>query len=49
VRARFPHPKPNQPGILVMGHLDTVHPIGTLAHLPIRREGARAGDPASST
>ena len=33
------------PGILVMGHLDTVHPIGTLAKLPFRREGARAWGP----
>ena len=31
---------PNVPGILVMGHLDTVHPIGTLAKLPFRREGS---------
>ena len=28
-------PTPHAPGILVMGHLDTVHPIGTLAHLPV--------------
>ena len=39
VRASFPHPQPHQPGILVMGHMDTVHPIGTLAKLPFRREG----------
>lgn len=40
VRARFPHPMGDSaPGILVMAHLDTVHPIGTLAKLPIRREG----------
>lgn len=45
VRARFPHSTPDAPGILVMGHLDTVHPIGTLAHLPIRREGDRAWGP----
>ena len=44
VRATFPHATPNVPGILVMGHLDTVHPIGTLAKLPFRREGsARLG------
>src|SRR5947207_2922655 len=36
VRARFPHPKQDQPGILIMGHFDTVHPIGTLAKLPWR-------------
>lgn len=45
VRATFPHPTPTVPGILLMGHLDTVHPIGTLAHLPFRREGNRAGGP----
>jgi glutamate carboxypeptidase len=40
VRARFPHPMGDSaPGILVMAHLDTVHPVGTLAKLPIRREG----------
>jgi glutamate carboxypeptidase len=45
VRATFPHAAPNQPGILVMGHLDTVHPIGTLTKLPFRREGNRAWGP----
>jgi len=39
VRARFPHPKAGQPGILIAGHLDTVHPIGTLQQLPWRRAG----------
>ena len=39
VRARFPHPREREPGVLVMGHLDTVHPIGTLAVLPFRRDG----------
>ena len=42
---RFPHATPNEPGILVMGHLDTVHPIGTLRSLPFRREGNRAWGP----
>jgi glutamate carboxypeptidase len=45
VRATFPHPTPNVPGILVMGHLDTVHPIGTLGSLPFRREGNKAYGP----
>ncbi len=45
VRATFPHPTPNVPGILLMGHLDTVHPIGTLAHLSFHREGNRAWGP----
>jgi glutamate carboxypeptidase len=44
VRAALPHERPG-PGILVMGHLDTVHPIGTLAALPFRREGERAYGP----
>lgn len=45
VRGTFPHPTPDVPGILVMGHMDTVHPIGTLASLPFRREGTRAYGP----
>ena len=45
VRARFPHPRAGEPGILVMGHLDTVHPLGTLAQLPWRREGDRCYGP----
>jgi glutamate carboxypeptidase len=45
VRATFPHPAPHVPGILVMGHLDTVHPIGTLATLPFRYDGGRACGP----
>jgi glutamate carboxypeptidase len=37
----------NGPGILVIAHADTVHPIGTLADkLPIRREGDRCYGPA---
>jgi glutamate carboxypeptidase len=43
VRASFPHAAPDVPGILVMGHLDTVHPIGT--KLPYRREGNKAWGP----
>ncbi len=40
VRARFPHPDMGRvPGILIAGHMDTVHPIGTLEVLPFRREG----------
>jgi glutamate carboxypeptidase len=45
VRASFPHASRDVPGILLMGHLDTVHPIGTLAKLPFRREGNRAFGP----
>lgn len=45
VRASFSHPQMGRPGILIMGHLDTVHPIGTLAQLPWRREGGRCYGP----
>ncbi|ACA15423.1 peptidase M20 [Methylobacterium sp. 4-46] len=45
VRARFPHPRPETPGILVLGHMDTVHPVGTLEVLPWRREGGRVHGP----
>lgn len=45
VRARMPHPKAGSPGILVLGHMDTVHPIGTLKQLPFRREGGKCYGP----
>ena len=45
VRARFPHPKQGEPGILIAGHLDTVHPLGTLAKLPWRRDGDKCYGP----
>ena len=44
VRASFPHAS-SEPGILVMGHMDTVHPIGTLGTLAWRREGTRCYGP----
>jgi glutamate carboxypeptidase len=44
VRATFPHAS-NVPGILVMGHLDTVHPVGTLAKLPWRLAAGRCYGP----
>ncbi len=44
VRARFPHPKTG-PGILILAHLDTVHPIGTLQALPWRRDGGHVTGP----
>src|SRR5579875_703521 len=46
VRAQLPHERQGQPGILVLAHLDTVHPIGTLEKLPFRRDGARCTGPA---
>ena len=33
------------PGILVLSHLDTVHPKGTLAEFPYRKDGDRAYGP----
>lgn len=50
LRARLPHAgdadaDADTPGILVMGHLDTVHPVGTLARLPWRREDGRCYGP----
>ncbi len=45
LRADFPHPRRGEPGILLMSHLDTVHPVGTLAKLPFRREGGRCYGP----
>lgn len=46
VRARFPHPDGEmEGGILVLAHLDTVHPVGTLGALPFRVEGERAFGP----
>src|SRR5215213_3112240 len=45
VRARFPHPKENVPGILILGHMDTVHPVGTLEQLAWRVEGTKCYGP----
>ncbi len=45
VRARFPHPDAGKPGILVLCHLDTVHPVGTLSHLTWRVDGDRCYGP----
>jgi glutamate carboxypeptidase len=44
-RAAFPHARSGEPGILIMAHLDTVHPVGTLEKLPFRREGGRCYGP----
>ncbi|MDQ4135418.1 MAG: M20 family metallopeptidase [Pseudomonadota bacterium] len=39
-------PQTDRPGILVMSHLDTVHPLGTIDHdLPLRVEGDRLYGP----
>ncbi len=45
VRARFPHPRRDAPGVLIVGHMDTVHPIGTLQKLPWRCEDGKCYGP----
>jgi glutamate carboxypeptidase len=45
VRARFAFGHEDKPGILIVGHLDTVHPVGTLEKLPWRREENRCYGP----
>ncbi|MEK6409358.1 MAG: M20 family metallopeptidase [Acidobacteriota bacterium] len=48
LRARFdcaPDASPNDKQLLIVGHLDTVWPIGTLAARPFRVEGDRAFGP----
>ncbi|KFB08092.1 M20/M25/M40 family metallo-hydrolase [Nitratireductor basaltis] len=45
VRARFPHKDFGKPGILISGHLDTVHPVGTLEVNPWRIEGNKVYGP----
>ncbi|MCF1503585.1 M20/M25/M40 family metallo-hydrolase [Afifella sp. H1R] len=39
VRATMPHARAGEGGILLLGHLDTVHPLGTIDVLPFKREG----------
>jgi glutamate carboxypeptidase len=45
LRAMLPHPRAGEPGILVLGHMDTVHPVGTLEKLPWRLDGSRCYGP----
>lgn len=45
LRVKFPHPDQGKPGILVSGHLDTVHPVGTLAQNPWRRQDGKLYGP----
>ncbi len=45
VLATFPHANKGSPGILVAGHMDTVHPIGTLEKLPFKRDGNQCWGP----
>ncbi|HET7889384.1 MAG TPA: M20/M25/M40 family metallo-hydrolase [Bradyrhizobium sp.] len=45
VRAKFPHPRHGEAGILIAGHLDTVHPLGTIEKLAWRRDGNKCYGP----
>ena len=45
VRAHFGAGAADRPGVLVLAHLDTVHPVGTLHSLPFRLEGERCYGP----
>ena len=45
VKARFVPPGAPESGVLVMGHLDTVHPLGTLAEMPWREVGGLCHGP----
>jgi len=45
VRAKFPHANQGEPGILIAGHLDTVHPTGTIEQLTWRRDGNKCYGP----
>jgi glutamate carboxypeptidase len=45
LRAALRHPRAGEPGVLILGHMDTVHPIGTLQKLPWRRDGSRCYGP----
>ncbi|UXN05746.1 M20/M25/M40 family metallo-hydrolase [Bartonella sp. HY761] len=45
IRATFPHKNAGQPGILVSGHFDTVHPIGTLQQNPFRLQDGKLYGP----
>ena len=45
LRAQFPHQRQGEPGILILGHFDTVHPLGTVGVLPFRRDGDRCWGP----
>lgn len=44
LRASFGHARAGEPGVLVMGHMDTVHPLGTYEKM-WRREGDRCYGP----
>src|SRR4051794_1867194 len=45
IRARFAHRRQGEPGVLIAGHLDTVHPVGTIDKLSWRRDGNKCFGP----
>ncbi|MFN3613588.1 MAG: M20/M25/M40 family metallo-hydrolase, partial [Rubrimonas sp.] len=47
VRARMPHRRMGEPGVVISGHFDTVHPVGTLAMNPCRIEDGRMYGPGA--
>jgi len=48
LRIEWPHATSRSDGqILVLGHLDTVYPIGTIAKMPFRVKGGRAWGPGT--
>jgi glutamate carboxypeptidase len=48
LRIEWPHAASRSDGqILVLGHLDTVYPIGTIAKMPFRVRGGRAWGPGT--
>jgi glutamate carboxypeptidase len=46
VRARFAGARPGKP-ILLLGHVDTVWPVGTLARMPLKRAGTTLCGPGT--
>lgn len=45
LKATWPHRRAGEPGILVVGHFDTVHPLGTIGRSSWRVENGRAYGP----
>jgi glutamate carboxypeptidase len=45
LRARIEGAEPTLDPVLVLGHLDTVHPVGTLERMPFRIQGERVEGP----
>jgi glutamate carboxypeptidase len=45
--AASPHPRDATPQVLLLGHFDTVWPIGQLAQMPLERRGGRLHGPGT--